>query len=920
MKRKILVFSVDTIPFKGQPVAGGGLRAWGLGQALTRCGHEVIHSVPARLLEGRNDVPWELSEYAYDATRLKDIIVKVGPDVLLFEQWGLLEYVPDDGIPTVLDLHGSLILENTHRGQLNWSVNAEAKIRAFRKADLLLVPGLRQRDYFKPWMMLAGQDPRELPIEVLPVSMPPEMPVRKKVRAVKSKVTDPLFVFGGNLWPWIDPFPALDIVARTLTRKNKGKLNLFTAHPKKQEVLPQEPSVQTKIDLGKLERLKRVQQKGMIPHEKLMTEYLGATVAVDVYQHNEERELAITTRTLEYMWCGLPVIYADYAELAGPIAEADAGWIVDPTDEKRITQVVESILADPAAARKKGENAQKLIASRYTWDKTIAPLDAFCREPIKKGKGRPIFHRFNDQYEDLKQVSTQKAKELEYLATQLADEKRVLQLEIDGLRGKLSERDEAPKKQLAELKKHMKAEIAWRDKELSKRDSRYTSLSDQHHTDVKLLQDQLHRECAWRDDAIRDREERLKAENAKREAECRWRDEEIRRLTSQRETDVSNKSTEIVELNFRMSKEVAHRDEKLIRLDKEFSQKLKELGKKNASELAWRDEEIRRLNAHFQEVEATKSAEMNLLNTKLGEEVSKRDARYEKLTDKLQKEMAKANDLLNKECNWRDEEIRRLRSLHEKELVAKSDEISRLSHQMGEEIRRRDTRYEVLGDLQAKEIQSRDEQLRVLHLERARDIRELNEELQRRDQRVAEAHGERQKIVAQFDGLKANINELVTERDALRKLASERLAEVQERENSLSRAVENEALLLQEIGTLRKVRDKYQIGIDEAEAALATQKQLLATERELKNDLETRSANLEADLAGGTARMEHLHQELAAHKNWFPHKLYKASMHGAKRILIQYPLLIGLYVLNFTSNVYMHWWTQRHRQQVFPGM
>jgi len=48
------------------------------------------------------------------------------------------------------------------------------------------------------------------------------------------------------------------------------------------------------------------------PRDKLINEYTGASVAWDVMARNPERELAFTSRTVEYL--GLPVVYNNYAE------------------------------------------------------------------------------------------------------------------------------------------------------------------------------------------------------------------------------------------------------------------------------------------------------------------------------------------------------------------------------------------------------------------------------------------------------------------------------------------------------------------------------------------------------------------------------------------------------------------------------
>jgi len=56
---------------------------------------------------------------------------------------------------------------------------------------------------------------------------------------------------------------------------------------------------------------------------------------------NPERELAFTSRTVEYLMVALPVVY-NITQKANYIAEY-AGWIVDPADEAQIRQVAREI-------------------------------------------------------------------------------------------------------------------------------------------------------------------------------------------------------------------------------------------------------------------------------------------------------------------------------------------------------------------------------------------------------------------------------------------------------------------------------------------------------------------------------------------------------------------------------------------------
>jgi hypothetical protein len=164
-------------------------------------------------------------------------------------------------------------------------------------------------------------------------------------------------------------------LAEELDRRQAGQLLVFgDRHPAFHGGTTEEL-------MKRLGRSPRVVQAGQVAHDQLVDAYTRAHVAIDLMKGNAERELAFTTRTAEYLWCGLPVIYNDYAELAEHIREYQAGWTVDPEDTESIREVIDSIFERPESVEERSRNAQRLVRDRLTWDHTIAPVDRFVRNP-----------------------------------------------------------------------------------------------------------------------------------------------------------------------------------------------------------------------------------------------------------------------------------------------------------------------------------------------------------------------------------------------------------------------------------------------------------------------------------------------------------------------------------------------------------
>ncbi|MGQ9787352.1 MAG: glycosyltransferase, partial [Anaerolineae bacterium] len=239
-----------------------------------------------------------------------------------------------------------------------------------RKAAYFTCAGHWQYRDFQTWLERAGWTEQERceRTAVIPVSMPPELPERSP----REELT---FVYGGVFLPWQDPSLGLSILVEELERRDQGQLRFFGG---RHMVYPVDPGIFEEL-VAQLRKSPRVVIAGTLSHEELIEEYRQAHVAFDLMKRNPERELAFTTRTVEYMWCGLPVIYNNYSELGEYIREYNAGWTVDPEDREAIRAVIDEIFTYPERVADRGRNAQRLVRERLNWNLTIQPMERFVR-------------------------------------------------------------------------------------------------------------------------------------------------------------------------------------------------------------------------------------------------------------------------------------------------------------------------------------------------------------------------------------------------------------------------------------------------------------------------------------------------------------------------------------------------------------
>ena len=403
MSAHVAVVSGDLLPFSGLPTTEAGLRAWGLGKGLESTGFEVSYLMPSSSLmkvesERKEKVRAIENLHLFTFENINRVISEVSPDVLVVQHWPTVYSIDTTHLPTALDLHGPILLETMFQDNPNYESLKRMKIEAFHKCDFFTCPGERQKYYFYPWMMLGGCDLRNTGIEVIPISLSPDFPPFEKPG-------DTRFVYGGVLLPWHNPTTGLEMLVETIEAHGKGTLSVYCGkHP------------YVNIPPGKLQQLleqlrcsPRVSVSDMLPRDDILDVYRRASVAFDAMERNPERELAFTTRTVEYMWCGLPVVHQDYSVLAPYIERYGAGWLVNPDDREQIRQVIEYILCHPEEIEARGQNAQRLVRQEFTWDQTIGPLAGFCEKPFKLQKSPDLIGRLRGEIDHV-QEATSKAR------------------------------------------------------------------------------------------------------------------------------------------------------------------------------------------------------------------------------------------------------------------------------------------------------------------------------------------------------------------------------------------------------------------------------------------------------------------------------------------------------------------------------
>ncbi|MCP4667878.1 MAG: glycosyltransferase family 4 protein [Deltaproteobacteria bacterium] len=375
---KVLVFCSDVVPLEGLGTSGGGLRSWQIIQGLQSAGLEVVYSMPwNRFLrrEFKDNIPSDAAERLWTDSNQDEIIEKEKPDVIVCAKPSTKKWAKNHEIPLAIDFHGPDLIEFEQMAKVflpeaRFSL-ATRKLQSIAQGDFFTCAGRRQRYYFMAFLMMAGVDITDLEIHYMPVAMSPRLPEHTPDLDRRS------IVFSGGFYPWLNPIPALRSLAEELQKKRMGHLDIYGGS---HETNPE--------DKREFEAFRREISKnpfvtfhGFVPREEVIEQYRKAYVAFELMPGNAEREMAFTTRTVEFMWAGLPVIYNDYAELSDLIRTYKAGWLVPPTDFQALSKVIEEVLDDPHTVARASKNAQRLVRENLVYDPVIRPLAEFCKRP-----------------------------------------------------------------------------------------------------------------------------------------------------------------------------------------------------------------------------------------------------------------------------------------------------------------------------------------------------------------------------------------------------------------------------------------------------------------------------------------------------------------------------------------------------------
>ncbi|MDH7474363.1 MAG: glycosyltransferase [Anaerolineae bacterium] len=382
----VLIISHDVV---GERMAGPGIRYFHLARVLAQ-EFEVVLAVPEGA-EVSADLP--ILTYASEsAEALTEAIRNARTVMAPAVQVAQISALESTRVPIVVDGYDPFTAETLYLGSDVFGLQS-VLVRAYLLGDFFLCASERQRDWWlgvleAHWRVnpyTFGEDPslRRL-VDVVPFGLPKKPPqaTRPVIKGVWPGIglEDKMILWGGGLWPWLDPLTAIRAIARVWQQRQDVRL-VFpgTRHPNPRMVDIPTHNKAARTLAGELGLLERAVFFGeWVPHSDWPNVLLESDLALTLHPDTLEARLAFRSRVLDYIWAGLPIIATRGDATSDLVERYQLGIVVDYEDDARVADAILRLLETP-----KGDWRERFEEARrdLTWERVAQPLIEFCRHP-----------------------------------------------------------------------------------------------------------------------------------------------------------------------------------------------------------------------------------------------------------------------------------------------------------------------------------------------------------------------------------------------------------------------------------------------------------------------------------------------------------------------------------------------------------
>jgi len=392
---RLLIISHDQV---GSQMAGPGIRYWEMANALS-AEFDVALAVPdmtdlsssgVSLWPYRRD-DWATLEGAWDQA---DAILYCG-DVL-----GHFPFLKNSTKPMIVDGYDIAALEQlVHYAEAsdseqltNFQLRRQIVSNSLQAGDFFICATERQRDW---WLGALEREGRLTPqtyaadptfrrlIDVVPYGCP-SRPITHKHSVMRNvlpniSAQDRIVLWGGGVWPWMDPFTAIRAAAAIAHERSDVKL-VFpgTRHPARSKAF--ETYYRARALADELELTDRVVYFGDWVAYADWENYLSeANIGISLHHDHIETRFSARSRLLSYIWGGLPMVLTKGDDLSAVMSAAGVASTVDERDVSGVVAALTQWLARPVELQPQFAALREICS----WKHAVEAVAHFCRAPYR---------------------------------------------------------------------------------------------------------------------------------------------------------------------------------------------------------------------------------------------------------------------------------------------------------------------------------------------------------------------------------------------------------------------------------------------------------------------------------------------------------------------------------------------------------
>lgn len=408
-RRRVLVVTGDPV---GERMAGPAIRAWNIASVLSaECDVRLVSTNTATSAAGPT-APFPV----FKVPRREPKAMRVHEewaDMIVVQGHALQDFPALETTSKVLvvDIYDPMHLEQLEQGRdltvREWNDHITGSTDALNHqmllGDFFLCASDKQRDFWLGQLAALGRinaytysrdSELDSLIAVAPFGISREEPVSTgpAIRGVVPGIShsDKVIIWAGGIYNWFDPQTLIRAVAALAKRRPNVRLFFMgVRHPN-----PDVPEMATVAESRHLAKQLGVLgthvffNDSWVPYEDRQNYLLEADVGVSTHFAHVETKFSFRTRILDYLWAKLPIVSTDGDSFGDLVADEGLGFAVAEKDESALADALEALLFDEDAYSSAKVNVER-IRERFVWDRALAPLVEFSKNPVKAADSRP---------------------------------------------------------------------------------------------------------------------------------------------------------------------------------------------------------------------------------------------------------------------------------------------------------------------------------------------------------------------------------------------------------------------------------------------------------------------------------------------------------------------------------------------------